>query len=95
MADTKTPGVGERQTPVFKTCAIPAFKCNLAGDYLLSIQGGLPAHDAINMASLFLDSVIGLLDGVDDEDRSHVIEASIYLATLAKKSIDAVEVFHG
>lgn len=77
-----------------KTVVIPAFKCNLAGDFLLSIKDGIPANDAIDMASLFLDSVIGLLDGIDDEERSHVTESARHLATLAKAAIDAVEVCH-
>ena len=94
MADTKTPGVGERQIPAFTTSETPAFKCNLMGDYLLSISGGIPANDAIGMASLFLDSVIGLLDGLDGEERSHVTESSVYLAKLAKAAIDAVDVCH-
>ena len=73
-----------------KTVAIPLFKCNLEGDNLMAIKAGIPANDAIDMASLFLDSVVGLLDGLSDDERTHVTESAFYLAKLAKAAIDAV-----
>lgn len=78
-----------------KTVSVPAFQCNPAGDYLLSIKSGIPASDALQHASLFLNNVVGLLDSLNDEERNHITEAACHLATLAKAAIDAVEVFHG
>ncbi len=77
-----------------KTISISAFKCNPAGDCLVAIQPGIPARDALDHASLFLSNVVGLLDSMADDDRTHTTEAACHMATLAKALIDAVEVPH-
>ena len=78
-----------------KTLSIPVFRCNPSGEHLLSIKAGIPANDALQHASLFLNNVVGLLDSLNDEERNHITEAACHLATLAKAAIDAVEVAHG
>ncbi len=84
------------QNQVMKTCSIPVLKCNAQGDYLLSVNPGLSATAALEMASVLLDSVVGLLDDMPlNEQRGHSVEAAICLASLAKATIDAVEVCHG
>lgn len=78
-----------------KTCAISV---SIGGvhDGLLSINAGIDAVKALESASLLLDSVVRLLDGVTDEERSHITESAATLAALAKSFVDCIgEVAHG
>lgn len=60
-------------------------------DGLLSINGGQEAAKAIESASLLLDSVVRLLDGMTDEEQSHITESASTLAHLAKSLIDSID----
>jgi len=76
-----------------KTVLVNFFECNRFGGKLFSVNPSTPANDALNMASLLLDSVIGLLDNhTPDEERNHVTEAAISLAVMAKAAIDSVDI---
>lgn len=78
---------------VLKTCAIDV---SIGGihDGLLSINGGQEAEKAIESASLLLDSVVHLLDGMPSEEQSHITESASTLAHLAKSLIDSIGVHH-
>lgn len=78
-----------------ETYAISFMRLGPAGSDLFSVKEGVKSGNALEFASLFLDSVVGLLDGIASEERTHVIEAAGYLAQMAKAAIDAIEVNHG
>lgn len=77
-----------------KTYSIPFMKLGPDAGELFSVNEGLDSGNALEFASLFLDSVVGLLDGVAPEDRTHVTESACYLAQMAKAAIDSVGKHH-
>lgn len=74
------------------TSAAPFFRCNPSGQLLFAVQPGIPSGDALSWASCLLDTVVGLLAEVDDENPSAQNEAARCLAEMAKAVVDAVGV---
>lgn len=77
------------QTPVL-TRHLPFFPCGSADLELFSVQGNVPAADALVYASSLLESVIGLLK--DNENWSSKDSACMVMIEMAKAVVDAVEV---
>lgn len=78
-----------------KTCALSFMQLAPNADALFSVNEGVKSGNALEFASLFLNSVVGLLDmldGIAPENRTHITESACYLAQMAKAAIDSIEV---
>lgn len=74
---------------VLKTCAIDVSIGGIC-DGLLSVNAGVEAEKAIESASLFLDSAVRLLDGLNELEQTHITESVSTLVHLAKALIDSI-----
>ena len=66
------------------------FSCNPAQTNLFSVCPGVPATDALNMASSFLDVARDAAYGATDDGSGNSGCAAAYLIAMAKAVIDAV-----
>ncbi|MBS1185276.1 MAG: hypothetical protein H6R09_877 [Proteobacteria bacterium] len=82
--------------PIRATHAHDFFSCNSEGDCLFSVRAGIPAGDALEMASCFLDVARSAVRQLSDEsagdssDDGNSSYAADHLITLAKALIDAL-----
>lgn len=71
-----------------KTTATTFFRCNSKGEELFAVRPDIPAGDALDMASVLLDTVDRLLS----EEDSHTAFAALALVRMAKAAIDSLPV---
>lgn len=65
-------------------------RCNSEGQFLLAIQPGIPAIDALNMVSAILDTVCGLIRNGDSDEEHYLTDAVHNLVEVAKATINSV-----
>jgi DUF3077 family protein len=80
--------------PIPRTIAHAFLRCNQAGDNLLSVNPGLPAADALSIASCLLASAMTLVGSLVSTLPAHdgdVLGGAEYLIDFTKALIDSVD----
>lgn len=76
--------------PIRATRAHDFFSCNPEGDCLFSVRAGIPASNALESASCFLDVARSSVRQIAEDGGSASEYAADHLITLAKALIDAL-----
>lgn len=75
--------------PTRKTSPRKFFSCNPEQDMLFAVREGIPATDALEMASCFLASAQDITAEVAQDERGDRIWGAFYLIKMAKAVVDA------
>ncbi len=75
--------------PTRKTSPRKFFSCNPQQDMLFSVREGIPADDALEMASCFLASALDIASDVAQDEQGDRMWGAYYLIKMAKEVVDA------
>jgi hypothetical protein len=76
--------------PVRKTQLYPFFSCNPARDALFAVREGVPALDALQQASCFLEAARdAAYSSASSDEPLNAMWATAYLVDVAKAVVDA------
>ena len=72
-----------------RTRRLKFFSCNPNCDSLFSVNPGLSANDALEIASCFLTTALGSCNEMAKKHDSDVVWVSVYLVEISKAIVDA------